>query len=98
MWFWRDTYFHTLKDLAAEASTFPEWADYAAYCTEHERGLRRKAFSILERFISQMEGAAFSKRKRFVGWLLHRLDLSNDSHMLAPYPLRQRVIEPTLNE
>ncbi len=42
MWFWRDGYFKTLKDVAAEASKSPEWADYAAYCTEHERGLRPK--------------------------------------------------------
>lgn len=98
MWFWRDTYFQTLKDVAAEAGASPEWADYAAFCTEHERGLRRQAFEILERFISQMERASFGERRRFVSWLLHRADLRDGSQMLAPHPLNKRVIEPTLAE
>jgi len=98
MWFWRKTYFQTLKDVAAEAGASPTWADYAAYCTEHERGLRPQAFAILDRFISQMESASFEERRRFVSWLLHHCDLRDGSHMLAPHPLRRRVIEPTLAE
>lgn len=98
MWFWRDAYFQTLKDVAAEASASPEWADYAAYCSEHERGLRRQAFAILDRFISQMERASFAERRRFVSWLLHRADLREGSHTLTPHPLCKRVIEPTLAE
>src|SRR5436305_944823 len=98
MWFWRDAYFRTFKDVAAEASTSPEWADYAAYCTEHERGLRRQAFAVLDRFIFRMESASFAERRRFASWLLHRADLRDGSHMLVPHPLRKRVIEPTLEE
>jgi hypothetical protein len=98
MWFWRDSYFQTLKDVVAEASSSPEWTDYAAYCTEYERGLRRQAFTILERFVAQMERAPFAERRRFVSWLLHRADLRDGSHMLAPHPLRKRIIEPTLDE
>jgi hypothetical protein len=98
MWFWRDAYFQTLKDVAAEASQSPQWADYATYCAEHERGLRRQAFKILDRFIAQMERAPFAERRRFVSWLLHRADLRDGSHMLVPHPLRTRVIEPTLGE
>jgi hypothetical protein len=26
----------------------PEWSEYAAFCEEYERGLRREAFIILE--------------------------------------------------
>jgi hypothetical protein len=98
MWFWRDAYFETLKDVAAEASATPEWADYAAYCTQHERGLRRQAFAILDQFIGQMERASFVERKRFVSWLLNRADPRKGSHMLVPQPLLKRVIEPTLAE
>lgn len=98
MWFWRDTYFQTLQDVAAEASTSPEWADYAAYCTEHERGLRHRAFAILDGFISRMECASFAERRKFASWLLHRADLCDGSHILVPYPLRKRVIESTLAE
>jgi hypothetical protein len=40
MYFWREDCFQTLKDVAAKAEMTPEWADYAAFCTEYERGLR----------------------------------------------------------
>lgn len=98
MWFWRDSYFKTLKELAAEAAANPEWTDYAAYCTEHERGLRREAFTILNRFIVQMERTSFEGRRRFISWLLNRADLREGSDLAVPHPLRQRIIEPTLAE
>jgi hypothetical protein len=98
MYFWRDSYFHTLKEVAAEASNTPEWMDYAAFCTEYERGLRRQAFRLLDRFISSLEHAAFPERRRFVGWLLHRADGREGQHMLVPHPLYKRLVEPTLIE
>ncbi len=96
MWFWRDSYFQTLTDVAAKVSESPEWTDYATYCAEQERGLRRQAFTTLDRFIAQMERAPFAERRRFVSWLLHQADLRDGSHMLVPHPLRKRVIDPTL--
>ena len=53
MHFSREKYFQILKDIPAEARTVPGWADYAA-CENYERGLRREAFNILERFTSSM--------------------------------------------
>jgi len=87
-----------LKDVACEASTVPEWADFAAYCTDQERGLRRQAFVAVERFISQMEAAPFAERKRFVSWLLHRAEGRDGWHMLVPQPIRARLVEPTCAE
>jgi hypothetical protein len=96
--YWRKSYFETLNIVAAEASTFVEWAGYAAYCSQQERGLRRQAFTILESFILEMEHAPFLERRRFVSWLLHRTYLHEYNHMLLPHPLRKRIIEPTLTE
>jgi hypothetical protein len=98
MHFWREKYFQTLKDIAAEARTVPAWADYAAFCEEYERGLRREAFSILERFISSMERAPFAERRRFVSWLSERTDRREGRHMLIPHQFYVRVVEPTLLE
>jgi len=50
MYFWREDYFKALRDVATEARAVPEWVDYVAFCEEYERGLRREAFTILERF------------------------------------------------
>jgi len=96
--FWRDDYFQTLRDVATEASASPEWADYAAFCTEYERGLRPQAFAILDRFIASMEYLSFAERRRFVSWLLNRADGHGGRHMLVPHPLQQRIVEPTLKE
>jgi hypothetical protein len=98
MYFWREDYFKTLKDVAAEARAVPEWADYAAFCEEYERGLRREAFTILERFMSPLARAPFAERRRFVSWLSRRADRREGRHMLIPHPLHVRVVEPTLLE
>jgi hypothetical protein len=96
--FWRKNFFKTLKDVGEEASMSPEWEDYALFCSEYERGLRQQAFTTLGRFMQTLERAPFEERRRFVSWLLNRADRYDGGHMLAPHPLRIRVIEPTLLE
>lgn len=98
MLYWRDTYFQSLSNIGAQAQSVPEWADYAMYCTDLERGLRRQAHDALGRFISRMEAAPFAERKRFISWLLQRADGRDGEHMLVPHPLRKRLIEPTCTE
>lgn len=98
MHFWRKEFFQTLKDVAANAAAAPEWADYAAFCSQYERGLRGSAFVTLERFISSMEHAFFADRRRFVSWLLPQAEGREGRHMLVPHPLHVRVVEPTLLE
>jgi hypothetical protein len=96
--YWRKDYFKTLIDVANAARMVPEWAEYAAFCDEYERGLRHDAFTILERFISFMEHAPFEKRRQFVRWISQEADGRQGRHMLIPHPLFVRVIEPTLLE
>ena len=98
MFFWRDDFFETLKDVAANARTVPLWSDYADFCIEYERGLRAEAFTILERFITSMERASFGERRRFVSWLSQQADGRKGRHMLIPHPLHVRLVEPTLLE
>jgi hypothetical protein len=52
----------------------PEWADYAAFWEEYERGLRNDAFIILERFISSIERDSFDKQRKFVSWISRESD------------------------
>ena len=98
MHFWREDYFKTLQDVAAEARAVPVCADYAAFCEDYERGLRSKAFAILEHFMSSLERAPFAERQRFVSWLSRHADRREGRHMLIPYPLHVRIVEPTLLE
>src|SRR5579863_7279974 len=98
MHFWRKSFFETLKEVEAVALTHPEWADYALFCREYEKGLRPQALKTLERFISTIEGRPFEERRCFVSWLLGHVDGRDGRHMLIPQPLHTRVIEPTLLE
>jgi hypothetical protein len=98
MHFWRKESFSTLKDVAAKARALPLWSDYADFCVEYERGLRNEAFTILERFISSMECAPFTDRRRFVSWISWQTDGREGRDMLIPQPLQIRLVEPTLVE
>jgi hypothetical protein len=98
MHYWAKEYFETLKVVAKAARTVPEWADYATFCEEYERGLRRDALVVLDRFISSMERAPFAARRRFVGWLTQQADGRDGRHRLIPQPLQVRIVEPTLLE
>jgi hypothetical protein len=98
MWYWREDYFRTLKDVGGEAAKSPEWADYATFCSEYESGLRTQAFTTLERFMLALERAPFAERRKFVSWIMHATDGTSGVHMAVPHPLRWRIVEPTLLE
>jgi hypothetical protein len=74
MHYWRKGDFKSLRDGAAVARSLGTWPDYADYCIQQEKGLRRQAFEILGRFITKMERTPFAKRKSFVSWLLEFAD------------------------
>jgi hypothetical protein len=97
--YWREGYFETLRKAAADAvCESADWQDYADFCLKSECGLRSQAFSILERLISRMELEPFPERRRFVRWLMSMSYRQEGRHMLLPYPLRLRIVEPTLLE
>jgi hypothetical protein len=98
MYFWREDYFKTLLDVAKEARAVPEWADYAVFCEQYERGLRPKAFAILEAFMASFERAPFAERRRFVAWVSCQADRRDGRQALIPHPLHVRIVEPTLLE
>jgi hypothetical protein len=95
---WRGDYFEHLRRFASLAREIPEWSDYASFCEKYEQGLRREAFGSLEHFIEYLEKSPFSERCKFVSWLLPRVDGIEGKHMLAPFPLSNRIIQPTLCE
>jgi hypothetical protein len=98
MHYWRKEYFETLEVAAKAARSVPEWADYATFCEEYEKGMRHNALVILDRFISSIERAPFAMRQRFVAWLAQQADGRDGRHMLIPRSLQIRLVEPTLLE
>ena len=98
MFHWRDDYFENLRRVASLARAIPEWSGYASFCEKYEQGLRKEAFGRLEHFIEYLEKSHFSERRRFVSWLLPRVDGVAGKHLLVPHPLSSRIIQPTLRE
>jgi hypothetical protein len=97
MFYWRDSYFRDLQEAAAAASD-QGWSQYAEYCTEHEKGLRAPAFAVLGKFIQTVQSAPVSERRRFVSWVLEFANERRGRDLLIPYPLKTRLVEPTLLE
>lgn len=95
---WRQDYFKTLREIGDAAGSVPEWAGYASFCFEYERGLRPRALAILEQFISGLERSPFQRRRAFVSWLLLRTEGRAGRHLVVPHPLQIRIVEPTLSE
>lgn len=89
-----------LRTVAALASNNAAWADYAAYCTDRERGLRRSAFQNLEQFLATARWWSFDDRRGFVNWLcLQLVEFREiDCYGLIPQPLVSQLIKPTLEE
>jgi len=98
MYYWRKDYFETLNHAASSANSIASWPEYARFCLEYERGLRRQAFAILQGFISNMEREPFAERRRFISWLLMMAEGREGQHLLIPNPLQIKVVEPTLLE
>jgi hypothetical protein len=98
LFYWADSYFKKLKEVAEEARENSAWADYALFCENYERGLRSQAFAILERFVVVLAASPFSERRDFVSWLMQRVDGVEASHRLMPHPLYNRIVKPTLEE
>src|SRR5215469_15449264 len=97
-WYWRDDSRPKLRELAAEVAGHTEWGAYGEYCANRERGLREKAFEILDNFISVFRSAPFVERRRFVSWLMNRVDGSREGGFELPHPLWENLVEPTLHE
>ena len=47
-----------------------DWADYANYCFEREKGLRKEAFKHLDKFLKSTEDWTIHRKIEFVQFLL----------------------------
>jgi hypothetical protein len=98
MHYWRQEMFAALQAAADAAEEIPAWQDYAAYCRLRQRGLRQQSLGSLEAFIDRLANADFEQRLGFVRWVMPRSDRRSDGDLLAPQPLYDRLIGPTLRE
>jgi hypothetical protein len=92
-------YAQAMLTAAEAAERSPAWVDYAHYCRNRERGLRREALVRLNEFIRTAETWPFEQRREFTAWLSGLLETPGWEHYdLAPYPLVTQLLRPALYE
>lgn len=77
----------------------PEWIDYANYCFNREKGLRKEAFKHLDNFLKLTENWRTEHKIEFVEFLFPFFESVEDAdYGPFPQPLSDRLIKPTLLE
>lgn len=63
-----------------------------------ERGLRREWLVHIDRFIEEANTWNFERQRTFVSWLLSTCERESDVSVLLIYPLKERLLKPTLKK
>ena len=86
-----------LLTVRTSALKNPEWIDYADYCFDRERGLRKQAFKHLDRFLKSTENWTIERKIEFLKFLFPFFEKFKDAdYGPFPQPLRDILIKPTL--
>lgn len=86
-----------LITVAEAALIEPKWQLYSQYCSLREQGLRKKAFTMLDEFLTNSKAWDFETQKAFVSFLLEISDRIIDAdYGPLPEPLLRQLIKPTL--
>lgn len=74
-----------------------DWTDYANYCFDREKGLRKEAFIHLDNFLVSADKWTFERKIEFVKFLLPLFEsVKYADYGPFPQPLSDRLIKPTL--
>lgn len=85
--------------LANSAKEKAEWTEYANYCFDREKGLRKNAFKHLEIFIKDSKKWALGDRIEFICFIFPYFETVHDADYAGfPQPLNEMLIKPTLEE
>lgn len=79
------------------ASKNPKWIDYANYCIDREKGLRKQAFKHLNEFLKSTEKWILEDKIDFMKFLFPFFESIPDAdYGPFPQPLRDRLTKPAL--
>ena len=85
--------------LAHSTKKKVEWVEYANYCFDREKGLRKTAFRHLDTFIKDTQNRELAQRIEFVSHVLPYFETVEDADYGGfPQPLSEKIIKPTLEE
>lgn len=75
----------------------PSWSDYAWYCFDREKGLRKEAFKHLENFLKTTDKWTLNDKINFLKFILPLFEtIPKADYGPFPNPLSKKLVEPTL--
>lgn len=92
MWFWNQENFEGLRQVAEEVARDPRLADFAAYCSKREAGLRREALAALSRFLTSAARWEVAEQRAFADRVCE-IHATDTIHQLVAQPLRVWLTE-----
>jgi len=98
MWYWNQTNFEGLEAIATIMFQEPDLHLYAQYCEWRAKGLRKNALKAISEFTNNAVLWDFEKRKGFTDSLLTLQRSNTGIHQLIPFPVSNKIFEPTLKE
>lgn len=84
--------------IAEEAATQEEWRDFASYCLNRGKGVRKDALGALNSFLAKADNWPFAERLRISRWIAERRELISDHRLLLPQPIIAKLVSPTFHE
>jgi hypothetical protein len=94
--YWNKAHFECLAELAVELASAPHLEGLAEYCKLRGLGLRKEAFSSLDRFLDEASALPEMERRNAVISLLEAHARAPNAHTLLTWPLMNALIIPTL--
>lgn len=96
MYYWNNDNFEGLLALAESLDAHSDLKPLASYCRYREQGLRREAFSALERFLVASSSFDSAAARRAAIEILEANSRSSKTHQFLTQPLTARFLVPTL--
>ncbi|MDR0348321.1 MAG: hypothetical protein LBH90_02360 [Tannerella sp.] len=85
--------------VGRQASRNENWVEYARYCFDREKGLRKEAFAHLNKFLNLSQSWETEQKIAFLQFLLPLSEIVQDAdYGPLPQPLSEKLIKPSLEE
>lgn len=85
--------------VGRQASQNESWVEYAQYCFDREKGLRKEAFAHLNKFLNLSQSWKTEQKIAFIQFLLPLSEMVQEAdYGPMPQPLSEKLIKPTLRE
>ncbi|WP_438444031.1 hypothetical protein [Gorillibacterium sp. sgz5001074] len=73
-----------------------QYQRFHEFCTLKDKGLRKKSFESLHMFIAEVKQWEEEEQRKFVCWLFHLFEITDNHHQVLVHPLEEQLLKPIL--